>query len=84
MDVRIVKTYRNLMLTMLVGGLWHRANWTFVIWGGYHGALLSLERMTGRGRGRVMALSVAVSARSGDDVRLGFDWVGALQSGYGP
>ena len=39
-----LKTYRNLMLTMLLGGLWHGASWNFVIWGGYHGALLSLER----------------------------------------
>jgi alginate O-acetyltransferase complex protein AlgI len=41
-------TYRNLMLTMLLGGLWHGASWNFVIWGGYHGVLLSLERMFGR------------------------------------
>ena len=41
-------TYRNLMLTMLLGGLWHGASWNFVLWGGYHGALLSLERMAGR------------------------------------
>jgi alginate O-acetyltransferase complex protein AlgI len=34
------KTYRNLMITMLIGGLWHGANWTFVVWGAYHGALL--------------------------------------------
>jgi D-alanyl-lipoteichoic acid acyltransferase DltB (MBOAT superfamily) len=40
-------TYRNLMLTMLLGGLWHGASWNFVVWGGYHGALLSLERMCG-------------------------------------
>src|SRR6185295_7135966 len=32
------KTYRNLMITMLLGGLWHGANWTFVVWGGLHGA----------------------------------------------
>src|SRR5579864_2838949 len=38
-------TYRNLMLTMLLGGLWHGASWNFVIWGGYHGALLSVERL---------------------------------------
>jgi len=38
------KTYRNLMLTMLLGGLWHGANWTFVIWGGLHGSGLSAER----------------------------------------
>jgi alginate O-acetyltransferase complex protein AlgI len=43
-----LKTYRNLMLTMLLGGLWHGASWNFVIWGGYHGALLSGERMLGR------------------------------------
>ncbi len=41
-------TYRNLMLTMLLGGLWHGASWNFVIWGGYHGALLGIERMMGR------------------------------------
>ncbi|HLK69332.1 MAG TPA: MBOAT family O-acyltransferase [Bryobacteraceae bacterium] len=40
-------TYRNLMLTMLLGGLWHGANWNFLIWGGYHGALLSIERALG-------------------------------------
>ncbi len=33
-------TYVNIMITMLLGGLWHGAAWTFVIWGGYHGALL--------------------------------------------
>jgi alginate O-acetyltransferase complex protein AlgI len=41
-------TYRNLMLTMLIGGLWHGANWTFVVWGGYHGALLAVHRKAGR------------------------------------
>jgi alginate O-acetyltransferase complex protein AlgI len=38
------RTYRNLMLTMLLGGLWHGANWTFVIWGGLHGGGLAAER----------------------------------------
>lgn len=37
-------TYRNLMMTMLIGGLWHGASWTFVMWGLYHGALLCLYR----------------------------------------
>jgi D-alanyl-lipoteichoic acid acyltransferase DltB (MBOAT superfamily) len=41
----VLMTYRNLMLTMLLGGLWHGASWNFVIWGGFHGALLSLERI---------------------------------------
>lgn len=38
-------TYRNLMLTMLIGGLWHGAGWTFVIWGGLHGFGLAAERL---------------------------------------
>ncbi|HTX38183.1 MAG TPA: MBOAT family O-acyltransferase [Bryobacteraceae bacterium] len=38
------KTYRNLMLTMLLGGMWHGASWNFLIWGGYHGGLLAAER----------------------------------------
>lgn len=37
-------TYRNLMVTMLLGGLWHGAAWTFVIWGGLHGLWLSLSK----------------------------------------
>jgi alginate O-acetyltransferase complex protein AlgI len=40
------QTYRNLLLTMLIGGLWHGAGWTFVLWGAYHGWLLALYRMT--------------------------------------
>ena len=39
------KTYRNLMLTMLLGGLWHGANWTFVFWGFLHGLYLVVERL---------------------------------------
>ena len=37
-------TYRNLFLTMVIGGLWHGANWTFVIWGAIHGGFLVGER----------------------------------------
>lgn len=40
-------TYRNLLLTMLLGGLWHGANWTFLIWGAWHGTLLAFERAMG-------------------------------------
>jgi D-alanyl-lipoteichoic acid acyltransferase DltB (MBOAT superfamily) len=38
------KTYRNVMITMLLGGLWHGAAWTFVFWGGLHGAGLAVGR----------------------------------------
>jgi alginate O-acetyltransferase complex protein AlgI len=40
----VVRTYVNLFLTMLLGGLWHGANWTFVLWGAWHGGILVLER----------------------------------------
>jgi len=43
-----VRTYINLALTMLLGGLWHGAAWNFVIWGGLHGLLLGVERMRGK------------------------------------
>ena len=38
------KTYRNLMITMLLGGFWHGASFTFLFWGGIHGTALSIER----------------------------------------
>jgi D-alanyl-lipoteichoic acid acyltransferase DltB (MBOAT superfamily) len=37
-------TYRNLILTMLLGGLWHGAAWTFIVWGAFHGVILALYR----------------------------------------
>ena len=39
------RTYINLMLTMLLGGLWHGASWNFVIWGGLHGIYLALHKL---------------------------------------
>jgi alginate O-acetyltransferase complex protein AlgI len=39
------KTYRNLMITMLLGGLWHGASWNFVIWGGLHGLYLVVHKL---------------------------------------
>jgi alginate O-acetyltransferase complex protein AlgI len=39
-----LSTIRNLMLTMLLGGLWHGASWTFVAWGALHGAYLVVQR----------------------------------------
>ena len=55
-------TYRNLMLTMLIGGLWHGAGWTFVVWGGIHGSgarrralVARAARASSSGRGRAAA-----------------------------
>jgi len=47
-----MRTGFNLMATMILGGLWHGAGWTFVIWGLMHGAGLWVERFTGLNRGR--------------------------------
>ncbi len=43
-----IRTYANLFLTMLLGGLWHGASWNFVLWGGLHGGMLAFERSQGR------------------------------------
>jgi alginate O-acetyltransferase complex protein AlgI len=47
------KTYRNNMLTMVIGGLWHGANWTFIFWGFLHGLYLILQRMMGPAFGKI-------------------------------
>ncbi len=41
------RLYINMALTMLIGGLWHGAAWTFVVWGGLHGLYLAIHRMVG-------------------------------------
>ncbi|MCB1236390.1 MAG: MBOAT family protein [Verrucomicrobiae bacterium] len=42
------RTYANLLLVMLIGGLWHGSQWTFVVWGAIHGLMLAFERFMGR------------------------------------
>jgi D-alanyl-lipoteichoic acid acyltransferase DltB (MBOAT superfamily) len=49
-------TYRNILLTMLLGGLWHGASWVFVLWGGLHGLGLIVHRQWLQSRAR-LALS---------------------------
>ena len=50
------RTYINLTLTMLLGGLWHGASWTFVVWGAFHGILLVVFRLAGSPRENSKAL----------------------------
>ena len=60
------RTYVNLMIVMLLGGLWHGASLNFVVWGGIHGACLALERARGRrglAAGLPAPLQVAVDVR---------------------
>jgi alginate O-acetyltransferase complex protein AlgI len=55
------KTYRNLLFTMVLGGLWHGANWTFVIWGMIHGVGLAVERLFNVGSGELSALAKPIA-----------------------
>ncbi len=65
----LLSVYRNLMITMLLGGLWHGANWTFVVWGGLHGLGLVATREWERNRaGRPLA---AASGRMASHQLLG-------------
>jgi len=54
--VKRPKAYRNLFIVFLVSGLWHGANWTYIIWGGLHGIYVILESMTHRIRNRLNIL----------------------------
>jgi len=71
-----IATLRNLMITMLLGGLWHGASWTFVAWGGYHGALLACERLVGIDRTREAATPVGVRRALGTVVTFALVVVG--------
>lgn len=53
------RTYINVMLTMLIGGLWHGANWTFVVWGGLHGFYLWTEKFVNDKTGKIKALAAS-------------------------
>jgi alginate O-acetyltransferase complex protein AlgI len=73
----LIRRYANLLVTMLLGGLWHGAGWTFVIWGGLHGLYLVINNawhalrerlgltrstLVGRGAARVLTFTCAVIA----------------------
>ncbi|MFL5810748.1 MAG: MBOAT family O-acyltransferase [Flavisolibacter sp.] len=51
------RTYVNLMITMLLGGLWHGANWTFVVWGALHGTYLCIEKLIQDSRRPVLEIA---------------------------
>ncbi|MCC7477737.1 MBOAT family protein [bacterium] len=61
----VVATYRNLALTMLLGGLWHGASWNFILWGAWHGALLIGHRLLGGAIAAVPALRGFAKGRIG-------------------
>jgi D-alanyl-lipoteichoic acid acyltransferase DltB (MBOAT superfamily) len=55
-----IRRYQNLLVTMLLGGLWHGAAWNFVIWGGLHGIYLCVNHLWNRRRGESAAKSAAM------------------------
>lgn len=66
-----VYTYVNLMITMLLGGLWHGASWAFVFWGFLHGLYLVVQRMGGPVLGKILdALKVPKVLQDGLDIAL--------------
>ena len=72
-----LREYRNLMLTMTLGGLWHGAAWTFVFWGMLHGLLLVLERLLREAIGRpvLSTPSLRIVGALGTFVAICFTWV---------
>ena len=64
------RRYINLMITMLLGGLWHGANWTFVIWGGLHGCYLMINHAWLAASRKSAAVATFRRSRAG----AGFGW----------
>ena len=73
-----LRTYVNLIVVMLLGGLWHGANWTFVAWGAYHGILLAFERFRGK---RSAYRAMAAAGPRGGHVRAGAVLMGPVSLG---
>ena len=73
-----LRTYVNLIVVMLLGGLWHGANWTFVAWGAYHGILLAFERFRGK---RSVYHALPHFVPRGRDVRAGAVLMGPVPLG---
>ena len=67
------RTYVNLALVMLLGGLWHGASWNFVLWGAIHGGMLAFERT--QGKESLYARLPLVLRRAITFVVVGFAWV---------
>ncbi len=70
------RTYMALAGTMLLGGLWHGANWTFVVWGGLHGTYLAVERwLKGRFAGFEPSRAALVAIGGLTFVLINITWV---------
>jgi alginate O-acetyltransferase complex protein AlgI len=70
-----VRTYVNLLITMLLGGLWHGASWTFVAWGGLHGVALAINHVWRAGKPKALISVVPRFLREGTAFALTFLFV---------
>ncbi len=70
-----IRTYRNLVLTMVLGGLWHGAAWTFVFWGFLHGLALVIERLLGVGNRSATGNTSAAGNSFGAPVAVVVRWL---------
>jgi alginate O-acetyltransferase complex protein AlgI len=71
-------TFRNLMLTMLLGGMWHGANWTFLIWGGLHGSYLVIHRLFRDWSEKRPAVVMILNTSIGRLLRMGLTFLAVL------
>ena len=74
------RMYWNTMVVFMVSGLWHGANWTFIIWGAYHGVLVCLYKMTRKdeGRRRNISRSEECGVRSENSIKQSISKYGAV------
>lgn len=68
--VSLARGFVNLFVVFLVSGLWHGANWTFIVWGGLHGAYLVAERLAGLAAARLRGAAPPRPTLAGDALRL--------------
>lgn len=69
------KTYRNLFIVFVLTGFWHGAEWTFLVWGLFHGGMLIVERLTGLGTARPTDLVARVGQRAVTMLLVAIGWV---------
>ena len=75
----VARTYLNLLVTMVLGGLWHGASWNFVIWGALHGAGLAVHKafssFSARPEGSASSLGVRIGSWAATFLFVCFCWV---------
>lgn len=69
------RTYLNLFITMLLGGLWHGAAWSYAVWGAFHGILLAVERLFTNGDKTIKNIFVVTSKRILIFTAVTFGWL---------